>query len=147
MNSYDQNLEKNGIKQKNRFLASDDGSLADFKCHRVSKEQFDKRMPGLFKPEFIGDGMVCLNLKAVHAWERTDNKTSCKGTNKRQNIFSRDHFLSVLMTQIPGQVVNSGFIKDGLMIKTYTQSKQGLAFFYAKRKVLLDGIRTVHLNI
>ena len=117
----------------------------------ITRKQHDKRTPALFKPEFEGDGMVCLNSKVVHAWGQDDNgpksKTSCKGTNKRRNIFSKEHFLSVLMTQIPEMVINSGFIKDNLIIKTYIQKKQGLGFFYAKRKVLPDGIRTTHLDI
>ena len=95
--------------------------------------------------------MACLNPKVVHAWGHDESgpksKTSCKGSNKRRNLFGKEHFLSVLETQIPEIVINSGFIKDNLTIKTYTQKKQGLGFFYAKRKVLPDGIRTVHLDI
>ena len=51
------------------------------------------------------------------------------------------------MTQIPEIITNSGFIEDNITIKTYTQKKQGLGFFYAKRKVLPGGIRTTHLDI
>ena len=72
---------------------------------------------------------------------------SVNGTNKRRNLFCKEHFLTVLLTQIPEIVTNSGFIKDNLTIKTYTQKKQGLGYFYAKRKVLPDGISTTHLDI
>ena len=118
----------------------------------VPKFQLDKRTPGLFKPEFIGDGMVCLNSKVVHAWGKDEEgkpiyKTSCKGSNKRRNLFGKDHFFSVLETRIPHQATNAGFIKDNLTVKTYIQRKQGLGFFYAKRKVLEDGISTTHLDI
>ena len=89
--------------------------------------------------------MVCLNSKVVHAWGEDEkgpkSKTGCKGSNKRRNLFCKEHFLSVLMTQIPEIVTNSGFIKDNITIKTYTQKKQGLGFFYAKQKGLSDGIR------
>ena len=36
--------------------------------------------------------------------------------------------------------------KDGV-INTYTQYKQGMSFFYGKRKVLEDNVSTTHLNI
>ena len=91
--------------------------------------------------------MVCLNSKVVHAWSESSSKTSCKGTQKRRNVFSKDHFLTVLETRIPETIVNAGFVKDNLSIKTYSQKKQGLGFFYAKRKVLPDGISTTHLDI
>ena len=48
-------------------------------------------------------------------------------------------------------VENAGFItkntQDGPKIETYTQSKRGLSYFYAKRKVMEDGISTTHLDI
>ena len=137
--------------EKSKFLTSDDETLMEFDGRMITRKQFDKRTPGLFKPEFEGVGVVCLNSKVIHAWGHDESgpksKTSCKGSNKRQNLFGKEHFLSVLETQLPEIVVNSGFIKDNLTIKTYTQKKQGLGFFYAKRKVLPDGIRTVHLDI
>ena len=46
-----------------------------------------------------------------------------------------------------GIVTDIGFIKGNLTIKTYTQKKQGLLFFYTKQKVILDGICTVPLDI
>ena len=114
--------------------------------------QFDKRTPGKFKPEFTGNGMACINFKVVHAWgeDKDGNpitKTSCKGTNKKKNLFGKEHFLSVLETGIPHNVKNVGFYKDHLTIKTYSQTKQGISYFYPKRKVLRDGISTVHLDI
>ena len=44
-------------------------------------------------------------------------------------------------------VQNAGFIDDGLIKKTYTQTKRGLNYFYCKRIVLEDGIHTTHLKI
>ena len=95
--------------------------------------------------------MVALNSKTCHAWGHDENgpiyKTSAKGVNKRRNNFSKEHFLSVMITQIPEVVVNSGFIKDNLIIKTYKQKKIGLSSYYVRRKVLPDGRRTTHLDI
>ena len=145
------NLKDEWLREKDKFLSSSDKTPIEFNGQMIPFSQYDKRTPGKFKPEFTGDGMVCLNSKVVHAWGQDEqgpkSKTSCKGSNKRRNQFCKDHFLSVLETQIPEIVINSGFIKDNLTIKTYTQKKQGLGYFYAKRKVLADGIRTTHLDI
>ena len=64
-----------------------------------------------------------------------------------RNVFSKDYFLTVLETRIPEIVENAGIVKDNLSIKTYSKKKQGIGFFYAKRKVLPDGISTTHLDI
>ncbi len=139
-------------REKGNFISSTDNSPTEFDGQLIPFSQFDKRTPGKFKPEFIGDGLVCLNSKVVHAWgkDEDDNpisKTSCKGSNKKRNLFGKEHFLSVLQTHLPEQVVNAGFVKDNLNIKTYKQTKLGLGFFYAKRKVMSCGIRTTHLDI
>ena len=96
--------------------------------------------------------MIALNSKVYHIWGKDKDgnaieKTSCKGAQKRRNQFMKVNFLSVLETQLPHIVKNAGFIRDGLTIKTYTQSKIGLGYFYPKRKVLSDGISTTHLDI
>ena len=44
-------------------------------------------------------------------------------------------------------IENSGFIREGTNILTYTQMKKGLNYFYAKRIVLADGVTTMPLNI
>ena len=124
----------------------------DFEGHTITKEQFDKRSPGKFKAEFKGDGMYCLNSKVNHIWKNlpdgtVNSKISCKGTQKSRNELGKEHFSSVLDTQKPYFVENAGFIKDNLSLKTYIQTKFGLNHFYAKRKVLADGIHTTHLDI
>jgi hypothetical protein len=35
-------------------------------CRRVNK--YNNRMPGLFKEEFIGEGIVSLNSKTYYCW-------------------------------------------------------------------------------
>ena len=59
----------------------------------------------------------------------------------------KENFLDILHTRKPKSIVNAGFIRDGYKIKTYTQKKKGLEYFYAKRKVLEDGVSTRHLDI
>ena len=56
-------------------------------------------------------------------------------------------FLQTLETHKPYIIENAGFYRDGLETKTYTQVKKGLGYFYAKRKVLSDGVSTTHLDI
>ena len=75
------------------------------------------------------------------------HKPSTKGTQKRRNTVGKDHFLSVLETTLPHEIINCGFYKNKLTMQTYTQCKQGLAFFYVKREVLDDGISTTPLSI
>ena len=134
------------------FFSSNDTTEIDFEDCKITREQYDKRSPGKFKPEFIGDGMYCLNSKVYHIWKilsdgTTKSKTSCKGTQKSRNKLEEQNFSSVLDTQEPHFVKNAGFIKDSLSLKTYTQSKVGLSNFYGKRKVLDDGFHTTHLDI
>ena len=75
-------------------------------------------------------------------------KTSCKGVQQKRNEVLKSHFMGVLETQNPCRFENAGFIRDeDGTINTYTQEKQGLSYFYAKRKVLSDGISTTHLDI
>ena len=74
-------------------------------------------------------------------------KTSCKGVQQKHNAILKSHMLNVLTTQNPKRFENSGFIKNNGTIYTYTQEKQGLSYYYAKRKVLSDGVSTTHLDI
>ena len=39
------------------------------------------------------------------------------------------------------------FVREGGKTLTYTQTKKGLEYFYAKRRVLDDGVSTTHLDI
>ena len=88
-----------------------------------------------------------------HIWgsDKEGNSTtisSCKGTQQKRNELLKEHFLNVLNTQQPHSAENAGFIKDSRgTIKTNTQKKVGMGYFYGKRKVLEDGVTTTHLDI
>ena len=135
------------------FSSEDTQTMVPFQDEIISLKQFDKRTPGKFKPEFVGNGQLCLNSKVFHIWNDEDEKTSCKGIQKRRNRLLRDDFLSVIETQKAKVFTNAGFIKetDSITgqpsIKTYTQTKQGLIYIYAMRIVLSDGVSTTHLDI
>ena len=135
------------------FSSEDKKSEMLYEGNIINFAQWDKRTPGKFKPEFIGEGQIWLNSEVFHIWQYSEKgelvtKTSCKGSQKKRNNILKSHFLNVLKTRILHQVENTGFIKDDQnIIKTYTQTKQGLSYFYAKRKVLEGGVSTAHLDI
>ena len=98
--------------------------------------------------------MACHNSKVYTCWGGINKKgesyekTSCKGSQQKRNKLLKEHFLEVLNTQKPHEVENAGFIKDSRNImKTYTQKKVGMGYFYAKCKVFSDGVTTTHLDI
>ena len=72
---------------------------------------------------------------------------------KRKNHLVREDFLSLIEIQRAKRFKNTGFIKENdsatgqPSIKTYTQTKQGLNYFHAKRKILSDGDSTTYLDI
>ena len=97
--------------------------------------------------------MLCLNSKVYHIWRLDKDgklvyKTSCKGVQQKRNQVLKEHFLSVIESQKPCRFENAGFIKNNQgTILTYTQEKQGLSYFYGKRKILDDCVSTTHLDI
>ena len=149
------NLQEEWKKEKYKWFASDDTKCKfNFKGEQITWKQYDKRTPGKFKLEYKGEGMGCLNSKTYIVWgEKYEDgspktKVSCKGTQQKRNKLEQEHFQEVLTTKDPHKVENAGFIrgKDGV-IRTYTQAKTGLGYFYAKRKVEDDGVSTTHLDI
>ena len=78
----------------NYFSNSEDKSEREFEGRNVPYCQLDKRTPDKYKPEFIGDGMICLNSKVYHIWGKNKDgkeitKTSCKGSGKKRNHISK----------------------------------------------------------
>ena len=137
---------------KYNFFSSDSRELVEFEGRTIPFKQYDKRTPGKYKPEFEGSGIACLNSKVYHCW--SDNldkdgkiitKTSCKGVQKRRNELFKQDFLDMIKNPCQSHTVeNAGFIREGTDILTYTQTKKGLNYFYAKRIVLDDGVSTTH---
>ena len=131
----------------------------------ITMKQFDRRAPGKFKIEFQWVGMACLNSKVYHTWgedlpERAGlaytgpgkTKTSCKGVQQRRNDLQYEHFIRGLCSGHSEKFTNAGFVRvdddmDGTSLKTYTQEKVGLSYFYGKRKVCDNGLSTTHLDI
>ncbi|RUS69038.1 hypothetical protein EGW08_023211 [Elysia chlorotica] len=106
-----------------------------------ARASFDKRTPGLFKIEFVGDGMVALCSKTYYAFGE-QNKISCKGLNKTLNDLTKEKFLHVLKNRQSGGGSNKGFRSLKNAVFTYEQERKSLSFFYIKRRVCEDGIST-----
>ena len=137
---------------------------------------FDKRVPGLFKPEFIGKGIVanCSKSYYVKGFDNYD-KLSCKGIQKSNNDLNFELYKDVLLKNTPHIVKNKGFRilnekqtsneiiivdnkerwinnnKDktqiGRAIYMYEVVKTGITQKYDKRRVLNDKVSTVPLDI
>ncbi len=136
------------MKRKWDFFSSEDEvKKVDFAGESISFAQWDKRTPGKFKAEFVGNGMICISSKLYTAWSDKETKFGCKGVQQKRNDLKVDNFLAVLKTQKPYNVQNAGFIKHGDVIRTYTQEKIGMGYFYGKRKVGADSYSTTHLDI
>ena len=117
-------------------------------------DEYSKRVPGLFKPEFKGKRMIALTSKCYYADNETGGgagakpgsvkKFSCKGVSRRQNEMNWERYRKALFGSLD-KVTNIGFRKRDNHIATYEQSKLGLSAYYDKRIVHEDGIHTSYL--
>ena len=112
-------------------------------------DEFSKRVPGLFKPEFKGKRMIALTSKCYYADKGVVGglnckKFSCKGVSRRQNEMNWERYRKALFGSLD-KVRNIGFRKRDNYIVTYEQSKLGLSAYYDKRIVHEDGIHTSYL--
>lgn len=138
-------------------------------------QMWDSRTPGKFKLEFTGHTILALNAKTYicakgdeqlsslypypvnvspeckqridRQKEQMKRKISSKGLSKRTNNLTEEQFKNVLATQSSITGTNSGFIRKDNVTYTYRQQRRGLTYFYAKRKVLNDGVSTTYLDV
>ena len=122
-------------KEKNLWLPR-----SDTKEHKI----YDNRTAGLFKTEFVGDGMICLCSKLYYClWDSKKSKEvqnkgdkySCKGVQKSNNkgLLNYNNFKTVLRTNDILQCENKGmrFLNGGVYY--YNTNKTGLTAKYNKR--------------
>ena len=112
-------------------------------------DEYSKRVPGLFKPEFKGKRMIALTSKCYYAdngasQDGSAKKFSCKGVSRRQNEMNWERYRKALFGSFD-KVTNIGFRKRDNHIVTYEHSKLGLSAYYDKRIVHEDGIHTSYL--
>ena len=135
-------------KEKNLWLPRSD---------TIEHKLYDNRTAGLFKTEFVGDGMVCLAPKLYYCLhppyyclkDPTQNdKLSCKGVQKSNNkgLLNYNNFKTVLRTNdiLPCENKGMRFLNGGVYY--YNTSKTGLTAKYNKRNILSDGVTTVPLD-
>jgi len=118
----------------------------------AENKAFDKRTPGLFKEEYVGDAMVALCSKTYYCFGQGHaNKFSIKGTQKQRNrdILNYSTYKECLETSHNVEAVNRGFrfIKDEKCTKTYEQRKICMTNIYVKGVVMEDGIHIHPLPI
>ena len=120
----------------------------DEKAKWLVTDEYSKRVPGLFKPEFKGKRMIALTSKCYFAdngesgaSQESIPKFSCKGVSRRQNKMSWERYRNALFGALD-KVTNVGFRKKENHIVTYEQTKLGLSAYYDKRVVHEDGIHT-----
>ena len=116
-------------------------------CKQVNK--FDQRTPGLFKEEFTGTGIISLNSKTYYCWDNNTNttKSRAKGLKQKQNNLTKQSFLKVLQSKQSFTGTNTGFIRRGVKIYTYSQDKKALTYLYTKRHLLSDHVSTMPLHL
>ena len=120
-----------------------------WKMSNCCKESFyfHRRTPGLFKQEFRGKGIIALNSKTYFCFGDEGNKLSTKGIMKRCNDIKKEEFLNVLNNKSRVHGTNRGIMRRNNKVMTYNQTRAGLSFFYAKRKVHSDGVTTFPLDM
>ena len=109
--------------------------------------RYDMRTPGLFKEEFVGDGIVALNSKTYYCWGDEGSKYSSKGLSKSTNNLTKQQYLNVLTSETSVSGENVGFMRKDNRMVTYRQIRTGLTYFYAKRVVCEDGVSTTPIDL
>ena len=75
--------------------------------YNAEVKAYDKRTPGLFKTEYLGDGIIGLNSKMYFCFNDSKAKFSCKGVNKHTNSVNKDTFLNVIQTKATGHALQT----------------------------------------
>jgi hypothetical protein len=127
-----------------------------FLCRRTKWNKHDQRKPGLFKQEWEGSAMIALGSKCYFGLGRNGgkNKLASKGVSKRNRLTDRN-YLRVLFSRHPHYIINKGLrVYRGssghhhqARVHRYDVAKTGLNYFYIKRVVQPDGIKTRPLLI
>ena len=107
---------------------------------------YEKRTPGLFTEEWSAEGIIGLSGKTYYCFGVYD-KFSCKGANKQTDDINKDKYLNVLLTKQSSAGLDKAFRVVDNSIYSYTQVRDGFAYFYPKRKVLKGGVTTLPLDI
>ena len=108
------------------------------------------KFTGLFKLEWEGDGFVGLAAKTYYCYRNDSlgkDKHSAKGVSRKYHLTKEDYLKVLNLESSVQPQINKGFVVKGKSTYTYELMKQGLNHFYAKRKVLANGMATTYLDI
>ena len=72
------------LETKRKWFPSEEQTLINFNGHEITANQYSLREPGLFKEEFSGDGMICLNSKVYIVLEIRRQKSVVKVYNRSE---------------------------------------------------------------
>ena len=90
-------------------------------------DEYSKRTPGLFKPEFIGSKMIASTTKCYFAEGKQGTKYSCKGMSKKQNDLNWRRYMDCLQGCVD-KAKNTGFRIHNQGVVTYEQ--QSLVYLH-----------------
>ena len=96
-------------------------------------EAYDKRIPGLFKEEWSGEGIIGLSSKTYYCLGAKD-KFSCKGVNKKTNNIKKKKYLNALLTKRSSAGPNKGFRVVNSSMHTYEQIRNGFFLLLPQEK-------------
>ena len=124
----------------------------------LATDKFSERIPGLFKPEFVGARGVWLTAKCYLVQNKVnedeDDKYSCNGVSKKHNDLHFQRYEDVLDvflktrrdTELEEEDIEKAKNVDYRVydqgVVTYEQNKLGLSGYYDKLYILADGIHT-----
>ena len=111
----------------------------------LATDKYSEKIPGLFKPEFIGAKMIALTAKCYFCEGKQGTKYSCKDISKKQNDMTWKRYMQAFQGYLD-KAKNTGFRIHEQGVVTYEQNKLGLSAYYDKRYVLEDGIHTKPLE-
>ena len=124
----------------------------------LATDKFSERIPGLFKPEFVGARGLWLTAKCYLVQNKVnedeDDKYSCNGVSKKHNDLHFQRYEDVLDvflktrrdTELEEEDIEKAKNVDYRVydqgVVTYEQNKLGLSGYYDKLYILADGIHT-----
>lgn len=136
------------VERRGEVWTRFDSEASDFCKDCLSRKQYTRRTPGLFKLEWAGAGIVSLCSKTYYAFGKLEkDKVSAKGLIKRQNDLNPTIYKNVLLNRKAASGTNMSFRVINNAMYTYMQGRDALSYFYVKRKIGEDNVSTLPLDI
>ena len=117
-------------------------------CKKVAK--FESRTPALFKVESKSDVMIALSSKLYSCYTEgnwAEHKARAKGVNISKVDNPHRLYADSLFNKKTNYVQNSSIKIHDNVVKSYSQYRGALTYYYVKRQVHEDGIHTSPLPV